>query len=399
VNASGEIVAHSTGTTEITIAKGNATKKFTITVVSEARKATTVTLSETNVKLVNGQEKFLTGQVKDQYGDPYFVNYIDEDLEVSKAFNSNNEEIAEAIRPEGQAQSGLVTDKEGKFSFGVRASADKVGTGKIEVKRVSDNKVIDTLNVTVSNDREVTSHKLELVSGTDLVLDKYDGANPVDNTLTLRYNGYNKDGFLVGAETIRTAPAAGEYSVKSSNINVVTVDDAEDENENITVTAVGEGTANIEIYYGAVKVDSVTVTVKDSTPKISSIALKDVKAITAVDASNPEFDLTKVFTVDGNNKVSGVTLSGTTADVYLDTEDMVLYVEKGTNSLDYNEGADLKLADVSIALDFTTEDTKYTDGLNLKAGDKGNIVVKVTRPGEANPIATQVITVNIPKSK
>lgn len=378
MNASGEIVAHSTGTTEITITKGNATKKFTITVVSEARKATTVTLSETNVKLVNGQEKFLTGQVKDQYGDPYFVNYIDKDLVVSKAFNSNNEEIAEAIKPAGQAQSGVVTDKEGKFSFGVRASADKVGTGKIEIKRVSDNKVIATLNVTVSNDTKVTSHKLELVSGTDLVLDKYDGANPVDNTLTLRYNGYNKDGFLVGAETIGTAPTAGAYSVKSSNTNVVTVDNTED--ENITVTAVGEGTANIEIYYGAVKVDSVTVTVKDSTPKISSIALKDVKAITAVDASNPEFDLTKVFTVDSNNKVSGVTLSGTTADVYLDTDDMVLYVEKGTNSAGYNKDTDLKLADVSIALDFTTTDTAYTDGLDLEAGDKGHIVVKVTRP-------------------
>ncbi|TMN21902.1 hypothetical protein [Lentibacillus cibarius] len=161
----------------------------------------------------------------------------------------------------------------------------------------------------------------------------------------------------------------------------------------------GEGTASVEIYYGSVKVDSVEVTVNDSTPSLSSLELKEVEEISTTDGTSTaqEFVLSDAFTVE-SGAVVGATLSGSSEDVKLDLDDKVLYVESGSEEAEFNnnDGDDIKLADISLALDFTTNDTTYTDGLDLEAGDKGNIVLKVTPVGETNPVATQVITVDIP---
>ncbi|WP_171046309.1 Ig-like domain-containing protein [Lentibacillus cibarius] len=227
VNSNGHITAQSSGTTDITITKGDVTQTFTITVETEARELTNATFSEDEVKLVNGQtRKGLTGQATDQYGDPYFVDNTDGDLTVSSALNADDEVIAEPLKPDDQSESGVVTDKDGKFAFAIEASTDKVGSGDIEVKR--NDTVVATVNVTVSDDNTAATHKLELSSGKDLTLDSYAGAD--DQTLTLQYNGYNADGYLVGPKTFKDSETTDAYSVKSSDSNIVSVGVSDNDN-------------------------------------------------------------------------------------------------------------------------------------------------------------------------
>ena len=391
-----KLTANSTGTAEITIKGGNATKKFTVSVVADARKVSTVSLSKGTVYLSANQEGQIEATVKDQYGDLFKGYELVKKLETIK---SGAEDVATIAKT-------TTTNEEGKVTITINASnVSKNLNGSLAIKE--NDKTIATISVYVSVIKDPTSWKLENEVGKDNVLDLYTPTGKDDdNTLKLTVNGYNGS-YLVGkvSDTIQihtsgTIDKTG-YAVTSTNSKVAEIQSAT--SGEITVKAIKDGSATIRLYKDGSEKSSFTVTVKDSTPKITAIATKSVDTI---DKSNSEFDvigallnLTEVNT--DKTVVSGLTISGTTEEVLIgsdENERIVLYVEKEGSG--YNKDKDLLLATIDVTTDFGAT---ITDGkkVNIENNKNGNIIVKIFR-GEhpedtlnpSNPFKVELIKVN-----
>jgi hypothetical protein len=396
VDSTGAITAISPGTTTITIKVGDITKSFNITVVSDARVPSKVTLLPGSVKLVNGQTTNVGVTVVDQYGDPFVGTLIAKDAPV-KAVNSKEEVIATV-----DTSSAITTNEEGKATLTITADNAKYGSGTIEIKK--DNTVLATLAVQVSNDTVVASRKLELADpSADLTLDK---GNPQDKSLVLVYNKYNASGYLLGKETDIDTASGAKYTVVSSNENVVTVSKETDGSGNFTggfvVTAVGKGTATISVKEGSVVRATVTVTVNDSTPVLQSVTFKDKAKVVATET----VDLDDVFTItaDTNDDVLGNVTLSTVSDKKVRVtpgaaanEPVVIYLD-ADNDGNYNANNDVLLGTVTVFEDITNATADVQNGsVAVDAGDKGNIVFTV-KDASGKVIATKVVEVDIPSA-
>lgn len=402
VNSKGELTTNSVGSATITITNGDLTKPFTLYVKEGVRKATSASVSKSSVYLIRkdsqstNEDVILT--VKDQYGDVFKGRVFNASSDIN---NSSNTKIATATFSNIPTDSGsIATNAEGKVNINI-AAFDK-GSGGLLIKEGTS--TIATINVSVSDVSTATSWRVSTDNNVDTTLDLYTPVGKADDkTLTLNLKGYNGS-YLVGTETLKSTSSTNtnEFWLKSSNEKVATVSGT---GTGITVTAVGKGSVTIEAYKGSSRVSSISITVNDSTPVITSINMKDISSITK--AGN--FDIESLFTTTTSgtkNIVSGISLSGTSEEVLWGTvgtnhnKRQVLFVDRdevpnGT----YEEGTDLLLATIDVNNDFEKEITDKKT-MNLVAEDNGNIVISIFKgayDSTKNPFMVKTIGVNIPK--
>ncbi|PID01434.1 hypothetical protein CSV67_13875 [Sporosarcina sp. P2] len=357
VTSSGKVTPISTGEVTIVAKVGDVTKDIKLTVGAGKRVASSATLSSTESKLIVGANQDTNIVVKDQYGDLFAGNVT---------VVSNDPEIA-------TVSATPVTVAEGKAV--VKVTAVKVGTTTVQVK--SGDTVLGNIAVAVSDDVTVATKKLETVSASDdLTIDAIDGSQ--DGTVKLAWNKYNSQGFFIAKDLIPVA----DYTVTSSDSNIATV--GKDANGIITVQAVKAGTTDIQIKEGNIVRATVTITVKDSTPTISSVVFEDTKTITttAVDM--------QVL------KKEGIKLTSTEFTPGIDNKGKIFIT---------NNDKKIELGTVAKSYSGSTNDVTelQLDGGKLvgtvKAGAQGTLVVSVKNEGQSTPVGTKTIEVNVPASK
>jgi len=370
VSANGTITPVSAGTTTITVTKGTASKTITLTVAEATRTITTVNADVTSVDIVEGSTKTVKVTAFDQFGDAYALT---------------NEVTATPSKTD-IATVGNVTYANGVATFVVTGEAK--GSTTIAIK--AGEKTI-SIPVTVGESK-VASHSLELVTVADQSDDKtIDVAKSKDNKVTLAYNAYNDAGQLVGPATLtaydKENPAAGlSYEVVEKSTSGVTetagtiVSEVTGEQTGITLTAKKAGTVTVNIYDGALKVASTTVTVNDSTPTVTGATfIKDAKVTTT--------EATPVL------KVSGLTFTSTASDAKF-TEDGKITNAEGTviygafDLVSNLEGATVAVTDTGeLALKVT-----QTEG----AAVSGTVSVRI-KDNADKTVAVGAIDVNIAK--
>jgi len=289
VGADGTITPVSVGTTTITVTKGTASKTITLTVAEATRTITTVKADVTSVDIVENATKTVKVTAFDQFGDVFALT----------------DEVTATPSKTDIATAGVVSYSEGAATFVVTGKAK--GSTTVAIK--AGEKTI-SIPVTVGENK-VSSHKLELVTLANQSDDKtIDVAKDKDNKVTLAYNAYNAANQLVGAATISeyNANDIGEgftYEIiekTSTGTTATDIVDASLEENKITLTAKKAGTVTVNIYDGALKVATQTITVNDSTPTVTGATfIKDAKVTTTEE--------TAVL------KVSGLTFTSTASEV------------------------------------------------------------------------------------
>ncbi|WP_153730542.1 S-layer homology domain-containing protein [Sporosarcina obsidiansis] len=362
VNANtGEVTPVSPGEVNIVVKVDDATKNVPLTVVSGKRTASKVEASSATSKLIVGAKQDIELTVKDQYGDLFGGT-----LDVS-------------TKDEAIVKASIKTVSQGKAAVELDAIAP--GTTDIQIK--TGDTVLATVSASVSDDTKVATRKLETKSAADdLQLDAVKGSK--DNKVTLVWNQYNENGFLIGAEK------DAKYAISSSDkaVATATIDPATGE---IKVEAVKAGTATIEIKEGDVTRATATITVVDSTPTISSVAFEKVEAVTKAEDLNVAV-----------LKPTGIKLSSTEATPIIDQSGKI-YIDVDGNGL--NEQTDIVLG--TIAKSYSGNNNDITN-LRIEGGSiqgkvnanaKGTIVVSVTPTGQTVPVSTTSIDVNVPAAK
>lgn len=390
-----KLTANSTGSAEISIKNGDVIKKFNITVVADARKASSVSLSKNTVYLTANQNVKIEATIKDQYNDLY-KGYT---LVGSDHVIKSGEDTVATVKQSS------ASDKEGKIEILIEAAnTDKNLNGNLVIK--DDNKTMTTISVYVSKQAPATSWKLENEVGKDNILDLYTpNGKDSDDILNLKLNGYNGS-YLVGDEktiaihTTGSIPTTG-FVVTSTDSKVANIESTTD--GTIKVKAVKDGSATIRAYYNGAEKSSISITVKDSTPKITAISTKQIDTRDKVE---PTFDavtsLLNLTELPGNKTiVDGLSISGTTEEVLLgqDADNRcVLYVEKDGED-GYLKDKDLLLATIDVSTDFGAHVEKYRV-VNIEAEKSGNIIVKIfkgeypTASNPSNPFKVEVIKVD-----
>ncbi|WP_312258228.1 cell wall-binding repeat-containing protein [Romboutsia ilealis] len=447
-----ELIAKAAGESIVTIKMGNVSKEFKITVKenteSNKRKPAKFEFETTNLKmLTTDSEKTVNVIVKDAYGDPVPSKEIDSKLTwTTQVINSDKKSVATALLE------STTTNNKGQFVMKV---TQKLETGLTKssgtVKLQYDGKDISgtSLTVNVSTPEGQTgkdSYKLESLSSiNDLTLDRY--AKKSDNVLELALNKYTSEGYFKEKVNLtQFGSNEDDYAIEVSDGEILSKDDItiDSTNKTIKFTLNSDGkTGNVKItlyqFVGANKTKteraSVTVTVKDTTPRIKNIAMKnDITEITEFkrDKSGsdiPDFKLEDLFEIkkiaipqQGKSgsayrnviEPETIELTGTQIDniteVSIDfgggSTLPVIFMDKDKNGT-YDSGEDL-LATISL---------EYTNGINVKTentnayqivldeneNQRGNINVRlyhgvynsntVTKP----QFASKTIHVNIEK--
>ncbi|PIC70907.1 hypothetical protein CSV77_06270 [Sporosarcina sp. P16b] len=355
VSTDGTVTPISAGEVTIVAKVGDVTKNIKLTVGVGKRMATSATLSSTESKLIKDSPQEITVTVKDQYGDLF-----NGDLTVE----SKDADVATAAV--GKSEKGIAI---------VTVKALKAGSTTVQVK--SGDTVLGTIAVSGSEDNEVATRKLETITATDdLTIDAIDGSQ--DGTVKLAWNKYNIQGFLIEKDLI----PVNQYTVTSSDNSIATV--AKDDKGVITVQAVKAGTTEVQIKEGHIVRAKATITVKDSTPTISSVVFEDTKSITtsAVDM--------QVL------KTEGIKLTSTEFTPGIDDEGNIFIT---------NNDKKIELGTVAKSYSGSTNDVTelQLDGGKLvgtvKAGAQGTLVVSVKNEGQSTPVGTKTIDVNVPASK
>ncbi|MFC4402621.1 S-layer homology domain-containing protein [Gracilibacillus xinjiangensis] len=369
VNATtGAVTPIKAGSVTITASADDASVEVPLTVVSGARQATTATATTSSVKLLAAKTQDVEFEVVDQYGDEF-----EGELDVV---------TRDAAIADGTASS--LTFIDGKATATLKAIAN----GSTAIDLNSGTTTLKSVTMSVSDDSVVASRKIETVSpSSDLTLDVVKGSD--DDAVTLVWNNYNADGYLIGAETALDTT----YSVESSDTSVATVDLATDDNGALTggiiVQAQKEGTAKVVIKEGTVTRATATITVTDSTPVITSVDFEEVEDITSTSAVN-----------EAVLKASGITLSSSEFTPELDASGAIFVDVDGVAGYSSD---DITLGQLTaeysgIASDITSLGVKAGSVVAsaLSAGAEGTIVAVVTREGENEAFATSTINVKVP---
>lgn len=411
-----QLTAVSVGSSTITVTDGTVSKTVTISVKEAQRKASTATVSNSRLYVASGEKEVKTTvTVKDQYGDP---------MKGYKGFNSGYIKSTTGEKPQiatysiaGSGNGKNETNSKGALDIVFNSHATNTGSGSLVLKN-DDDKTWATINVNVSKIDKSTSFKLENIdSKADNVIDVY---STDDKNVTYNINEYNSY-YLYGTALDVTAynkasevpkpdvtSTETKYAVVSSDTDVATVDvnDVKDSDnkiiaKNIVVNAVKQGSTDLKIYVNGVYKTKTTITVKDNTPSITNIDFRDVEKIK--EATNGYDVIQNVLDLAEYNDetlVGGIAVSGKGGDVIYNPEEKSLEVYKGkeNDKVVYTE-----IGKIEVTNDFGV-DTSNPNVVNLKAGDKGNILIKVyvKRSGgtidiNSNPII-KIIEVDIPTS-
>ncbi|MDY3957998.1 cell wall-binding repeat-containing protein, partial [Romboutsia timonensis] len=415
INSAGQLTTNSIGSTEITIKNGNLTKSITMYVKAGARKASSVAVDKSSVKIMNSKTDEVLVTVKDQYGDPFKGKSFGSIVAISTT-GTPSTQIATATFQNingSTPETGGISDVEGKLKISI--TGNNKGTSTLQLKEGTN--VLSTIRVEVSDTLTANSWILTKVDATkDLILDVYDEKS--DKTLDLILNGYN-GGYLIDKESSvsiyntpdTTAPTTG-FWVKSSDESIAGVTATSGNTGGITVTAKKAGKATIQAYKDKKLISSISITVNDTTPVITSIDMKDITNITT--SGTITFDVESLFNTTvvkastspaptyDRTIVEGLILSGTTEEVLLGsfTENNitrpVLFVDRGTKNGVYDDGTDLLLASIGMIVDFgdIVIDNKTVSISNNKTG---NIIVTIHKGkynASENPFIAKAITVN-----
>ncbi|MEJ9210472.1 S-layer homology domain-containing protein [Bacillus smithii] len=398
VDSNGNILPIAPGKTTITLKAGDATKTIDLTVAADARVAKTATVSNSNIKLINsGSPATVSVQVKDQYGDP--VKDVDFNPSAGSVSYETTKVDVNGTPTEVVTVTGDKTDSEGKAQLTVTPQA--VGDGTVKVK--AGNNVIATLNVSVSKDATVASHKLELVDPSqDTTLDLYaDDPTKPDDTVKFVYNKYNASGYLLGAEDNISDDNTKQYSVSVDPSDKSIIDASVGANGVITVTAKKAGTANLIIKEGSVVREKVAITVKDSTPTVATATLKSVDKVTKAGTT---LNAGSVLTLNDDdldpstdNVVQNITLTTPSNNKVRITDDGKLYLDANKNGTLDKDGSgkptEVVVGTLNITENITSDPTTGTVSITTASGDKGSIVYSV-KDNSGKVIATQVIDVD-----
>lgn len=402
-----KIKAISTGSSEITVTSGNVTKKFSVSVVSEKRKMNSVSLSNSSIKLLTGKDTKIVATVKDQYGDP---------LKGKELLAQETEILGSDKKPVAKAAKTSVTDKEGKATIEVTAEAalpEKVTTasGTLYIKNEAGTGNAASTSVYVSNDDVEKSWQLNLSDiKKDTTLDMYNRSE--DSDVVVNLNKYNSGGYLLGSEGTISTTENSSLWVKSLNNEVATVSTSEGA---ITIKAgTKPGSTSIKAYSGTKEIANISITVKDTTPKITSIAMNDITTInkdnlvSGVTTFSIE-DLINATKIDSKNVVEGISMSGTKDEVLLGTKDgsklgekeNILFIDNKDKSNGTYDDKELILATIELMNDCGTlsGDGKSVKITQTSSAIKGNIIVKIyhgQHEAQENPFITKVIKVDIP---
>ncbi|MDV6379059.1 S-layer homology domain-containing protein [Sporosarcina sp. GW1-11] len=355
-SVTGEVTLVSPGEVNIIIKVDHATKNVPLTVVSGQRVASKVVASSAETKLIKDATQGINLVVTDQYGDEFTGQLTVETKDATIA----------------TATIDAVTA--GKSNVTVKAVAP--GTTDIQVK--SGDTVLSTIKASVSEDTTVATRKLETKSASDdFQLDVMKGSE--DQKVTLVWNKYNAQGFLVGPET------DAKYVVTSSDPTIATVTNT---NGDINVTAVKKGSTELLIKEGDVTRATATITVVDSTPVITAVKFENVEPVTKAGVIGLPI-----------LKSEGITLTSSKVTPEI-TSDGVIYIDVNGNG--YNINDDITLGSIARSYSGAANDitnlqvTAGTITGTVNAGAKGTIVVSVTPEGKTVPVGTKAIEVNVP---
>ena len=357
------------GDVVITAKSGDISNTLSVNAGNEARKidATKTTISPTSLTLATSASKTIEVIAKDQYGDAMALQANDIKTEVAN--NADTAEIAAAVSVSAKG------DKEGKHTFTLTAHASNVGTGTVVVKQNTTK--LGEIALTVQKAGEAVSYQLETAD------EKYElDAKTPATTLDLELIGYDKDGLKTGKIDVQDNTT---YTFESSDKKVATVD------VNGKVTPVAVGTATITIYKTAdafkTPVATREITVKDTTPTISSVETKKVRTITTVGSTA----FTDIFTI---NTVDAVGKKGTAV------------VDSATGTYDEIKVGSDKVGKVLVVAQPESSDADYyftakaeqNNGLTIAGDGKGQVYVYVL-DNAGKQVGEVVIDVDIPLKK
>ncbi|MET3575411.1 S-layer homology domain-containing protein [Bhargavaea ullalensis] len=355
-------------TITVTHKDSGATLDVPITVSAEARAAGNAAAEIKNLGLIAGQTRSFNFDVTDQYGMP-FAGFTQNDTEIK---NSDGQVIGSVSVEEGKEKGSYVATVTAK---------NNAGSGTIQIKATDKNLL--SIPLTVGTDRDVASRKLELADGqSDANLD----LSPVqkDQSLTLAFNEYNKDGLYIGQS--QEVGQNGKYQAKSNNDNV----EVSYQGNDIVVTAKKAGKATITIYQGDVPRENFAVTVEDTTPSIQSVNFKtDIITKTPVMLSDLLSTEGVILSSDADVSVAMINEKPT---IYVDVD--------GTEAAGYTEG-DLILGTVeAVSADSGLADLKFVENAEgdieltgLKDGDEGTFAIRVMNG--TNVLGSQTVTVDL----
>ena len=353
ISNQGEVTPIGVGTTTITVKIG----EQSLSEVKEASEATAI--KETSITKAVGSNVTIDLTVLDQYG---------EALRKNSGTLTVTTESGKTDVISGLASSTSVKEKLSLTSLTLAQGTDtlivKDGDtilGKVKVD------VVDTANGTVDG------YKIVAQSGKDLELDVYGS----DNTVNIEFQEYvgtvQKGNNLV-------VPASG-FSVKSTNPEVATVSSA---SGSTTVTAVKEGMTTIQYLQGSIVVAEETITVKNSTPQITDITLKEGKEAIEV---NGNVSANKSVIADIFDELDVKFVDGATT---MDLNGTDLTLKEIASIIESNGNITLNTHDGSAAATATTENVvgNQTGSLAIKVADNYggqtfvfDVVVKdVTKP-------------------
>ena len=272
IDASGNITPVSAGTTTLTVTSGNATKAVTLTVKDEARVLTTVKADVTSVAIVEKATKSVTIKAFDQFGDEISsptptINATSAKTDIATIDSASANPFTVTGVAKGSTSITVkvtVSGTDKTITIPVTVGENKVDSRKLEIAKKdgqSDDAVID---VAKAKDNKV-----------DLVLNEYNAANQLIGPITTlaSYSSITPSGLsyeIVEKDAKGNKAGASEIvDVDKSNLTTTGV---------LTLTAKKAGTVTVNIYEGALKIDTITVTVNDSTPTVTGATLiKDVK--------------------------------------------------------------------------------------------------------------------------
>ena len=356
ISNQGEVTPIGVGTTTITVKIGEQSLSLPLE-VKEASEATAI--KETSITKAVGSNVTIDLTVLDQYG---------EALRKNSGTLTVTTESGKTDVISGLASSTSVKEKLSLTSLTLAKGTDtlivKDGDtilGKVKVD------VVDTANGTVDG------YKIVAQSGKDLELDVYGS----DNTVNIEFQEYvgtvQKGNNLV-------VPASG-FSVKSTNPEVATVSSA---SGSTTVTAVKEGMTTIQYLQGSIVVAEETITVKNSTPQITDITLKEGKEAIEV---NGNVSANKSVIADIFDELDVKFVDGATT---MDLNGTDLTLKEIASIIESNGNITLNTHDGSAAATATTENVvgNQTGSLAIKVADNYggqtfvfDVVVKdVTKP-------------------
>ncbi|MEK4221886.1 hypothetical protein N1I86_07525 [Bacillus sp. FSL W8-0116] len=244
------------------ITSGNFSKVITVE-VKAASELKELAVSTDNVSLSDkSPDQAITVTAKDQYGDSFNVTGI----------------TIEKNDPNGVINLSSTTVNSGS-SFRITPVAGKEGTATITLKKGT---VTKTINVTVTKaDSTVAGYKAVIASDSvskDFEIDKAKtSGTDQDNTVKLELYAVDANGNIVSSTPVNATWKVKDYTNGFVTISgdTATADGITDNAvANVTVAAQKAGTVTLVPVVGGLELSPVTITVKDSTVNLASVAVK-----------------------------------------------------------------------------------------------------------------------------